>query len=69
MTQSNIAHLIAITNAFYETVKAAGAQGAVAGHLYAAAMSHMSLDHFEKIMMLLVRAGKVEKRGQVYYAV
>lgn len=62
--------LAALCNAFLESVKEAGPQGAPAGPLYAAAMTHgLSLEHFEAIMGALVKAGKLRKSGHLYFAV
>lgn len=48
----------------------ASPQGVPGGHLYAALMSvGLTLEQFERLMGLLVEAGKVAKRGQLYYAV
>jgi len=58
-----------IGDAIVESVQAAGPLGAPAGTLYAALMSLVfSLDQFEQIMDFLVKRGKLEKRGQLYFA-
>lgn len=52
-----------------DVVRAAGPQGAPAGPMYAACMSlGMTLSQFERLMDLLVAAGKVRKTNQLYFA-
>ena len=53
---------------FLEAVKAGGEHGAPAGHMYAALQDCVSLDQFNAIMGVLVKAGKVRKRGDLYFA-
>lgn len=58
----------AIATAILETVKEAGPMGAPGGVLYLALMSvGISLSLFETIMSVLVKTGKVTKRGQCYF--
>lgn len=52
-----------------EAVEAAGDHGAPGGVMYAAFMGYMNLDQFNQLMAALVTAGKVIKRGQLYFAV
>ena len=58
-----------IEDALVESVQAAGALGAPGGILYAALMTHgFTLEQFERIMGYLVKLGKLEKRGDLYFA-
>jgi hypothetical protein len=41
--------------------------GAPGGVMYAAVMQHLSLDRFEAIMRVLVEAGRLTKRGNLYF--
>lgn len=56
-------------NALYETVKESGPRGAPSGPMYAACMHRLSLEQYEQIMGVLIKAGLITKRGHVYYAV
>ncbi len=61
--------LLQIGQAIVETVDECGDQGAPAGVLYAALMERgCSHEQFEAIMAGLVGAGRLEKRGHVYYS-
>jgi hypothetical protein len=61
--------LIAVCDAIVEAIKAAGDDGAPGGVLYAALMTHgMTLSQFEYVMNALVRAKRVTRRGQLYFA-
>jgi hypothetical protein len=52
-----------------EAVKDMGPMGAPSGPMYAVLMSTgMTLDQYETIMAGLVSAGKLKRRGYVYYA-
>lgn len=68
-TLQDVYRVIAICNAFLDTVQAAGPDGAPAGVMYAAVMDKMSLEQFECVMGLLVEAGRLRKSNHVYYAV
>ena len=58
----------AIFDAVVESVKEAGPMGAPGGSLYAALMTYgFTLNQFEAIMDALIRIGKLEKRGQLYF--
>ena len=46
-----------------------GPMGAPSGPMYAALMSYMTLDQYQTVMDGLVAAGKLKRRGHVYYAV
>jgi hypothetical protein len=53
-----------------EAVKDMGTMGAPSGPMYAALMSTgMTLDQYQTIMDGLVSAGKLKRRGHVYFAV
>lgn len=59
---------IRIASAIIDTVKEMGEQGAPAGIMYAALMGYgCSLNQFESIMSILVRAGKLTKHGDLYF--
>lgn len=73
MTSSNrdqaLKLLMLIGDVIIESVQAAGPLGAPSGILYAALMTHgCTLDQYEGIMSGLVSAGKLEKRGDLYFA-
>lgn len=57
----------ALVDAVVESVAAAGQMGAPAGHLYAALMGHLSLEQFQMLMGAIVAAGKLERRGLLYF--
>ena len=53
-----------------EAVKDMGPMGAPSGPMYAALMTTgMTLDQYQTIMDGLVAAGKLKRRGHVYFAV
>jgi len=57
-----------VADAIIESVAVAGKQGAPGGSLYAALMTHgFTYEQFEQIMSGLVKTGKLEKRGQLYF--
>jgi hypothetical protein len=59
-----------VLSALVETVREAGSMGAPGGLMYAALMGHgCSLEQFETLMSVLVRLGKVSKRGDCYFPV
>lgn len=58
-----------IGNIIVETVTEAGSRGAPAGYLYAALMHiGMTLSTFETLMAALVRAGRLRRKGLLYFA-
>lgn len=66
-TQLNDA-MFQLVDAIVESVKVAGTQGAPSGILYLALMAHgCTLAQFESIMGVLVRVGKLTKRGETYF--
>lgn len=67
--QQQKALITQIMGAIKDAVDEAGPMGAPGGHLYAAVMSFMTLEQFETIMGVLVKAKLVEKRGQCYFPV
>jgi len=70
MTDKAIAAWRLVTKAVVETVNEAGPNGAPAGVMYAAFMhAGMSLDTFEQITSLLVKAGVIDRRGNCFYPV
>lgn len=69
ITPAQRAAMLAVCNAVTEAVTEAGQLGAPAGHLYAALMAHgCRLAQFESLMAALQRAGRVTKRGYLYFA-
>ena len=53
-----------------ESVRNMGSMGAPSGPMYAALMSTgITLDQYQTIMDGLVAAGKLKRRGHVYFAV
>lgn len=60
-----------ILDALLDAVRAAGDHGASGGVMYAALMAHApscTAAQFEELMSILVDAGRVTKRGQLYFA-
>jgi hypothetical protein len=58
-----------LVDAFEQTVKEAGEDGAPAGPMYAAFMEiGGTLAQFEAVMAALVAAGRLKKRGHIYFA-
>lgn len=69
-TPEQLRAIAAIADAIVEAVKAAGDHGAPGGTIYAAMMGHgISLAQYEQFMSGLVRAGKLRKRGELYFVV
>ncbi len=61
--------LLAICEAVVELVKASGSLGKPGGELYAFLMTFgATLEQFEMIMDALVKAGRLTKRGDLYFA-
>lgn len=68
--QQGLEALLQLSKAVIETVQEAGDQGAPSGVLYAALMTAgLSLEQYERLMAILVDAGKVRKSGHLYFAV
>jgi len=58
-----------VCDSIIQTVREAGTLGAPGGHLYAALMTYgFTFEQFATIMGSLVRIGKLERRGEVYFA-
>ena len=69
-SEAKVAAVKAILDSIVEAVAAAGKLGAPAGHLYAALMAYgFDIHQFESIMNVLVRAGKLERRGDLYFVI
>jgi hypothetical protein len=67
--EQQIAILKAVGDSIIGAVKAAGPLGAPGGTLYAALMTYgCTLEQFNQIMDVLVQVGKLEKRGELYFA-
>ena len=61
--------MLALCDAVVDTVRASGKVGTPGGTLYAVLMTHgCTMEQFEQLMSALVAAGKLEKRGQLYFA-
>lgn len=70
LASEQIEALRRVCDAIIEAVKLAGDFGAPGGHLYAALMGQgCSLHQFEQLMAGLVKAGKLRKEGECYFAV
>lgn len=58
-----------ICDGIVEAVKAAGKLGAPGGVLYAAFIgAGLTLNQFETIMRVLVKTGRLERKGHLYFA-
>jgi len=69
LTPEQIQAIQAVANAIIDSVKAAGSIGAPGGVIYAALMGHgMNLSQFTSIMDALVRANRLTKQGDLYFA-
>lgn len=56
-------------DAIVDSVRVAGGMGAPGGLLYSALMAHgCSLELFQALMGSLVRLGRLERRGELYFA-
>jgi len=67
MTQQQ--QVLAVINAVYETIKDMGKDGAPSGILYAGLMAKgCSLNQYNSLIGLLIKAGKVRQAGDVLYA-
>ena len=70
MTVEQLRALKFIADSIIESVKVAGPLGAPGGHIYAALMGQgCTLHQYEQIMSGLVKAGKLRKSGECYFAV
>jgi len=61
--------ILEFTSALMDTVRQAGHMGVPCGHLYAATMSVLSLEQYQKFEALLLKTGKVRKSGHCLYYV
>ena len=69
VNRAAVRRLRELVNAFEQTVKETGEDGAPAGPLYAAFMQQGgTLPQFEAIMAALVEAGRLKKRGHCYFS-
>jgi hypothetical protein len=58
-----------IAASIIEAVKVAGPMGAPGGTIYSALMAHgCTLSQYQQLMAALVAAGKLTKRGELYFA-
>lgn len=65
-------YVVAMLDALLSAVEAAGDKGIPGGHLYAFIMGgepSMTAAQFNGWMEILIKAGRVIKRGEVYFAV
>lgn len=70
LTKEALIAFIELCDAVVDAVKEAGPQGAPAGPMYAAFMSYgMSLEQFQRMMDMLVNAGRLRKQGHLYFYV
>jgi len=70
MTTQQIQAIKLVADAVIESVKAAGPLGAPGGVIYAGLMAFgCTLQQYESIMSALVQAGKLMRKGQLYFAV
>jgi hypothetical protein len=60
--------LLELSSLVEECVAECGEVGSPSGHLYASLMGVLSLDQYEGLMSALVQMGKVEKRGDCFFA-
>lgn len=69
MTEAPTARGIAtVLELIVEAVKESGAHGMPGGSLYAALMAYgCSFSMYEELMAVLLREGRVVKRGQLYF--
>jgi hypothetical protein len=68
LTKEALLAFVQLCDAVVDAVKEAGPQGAPAGPMYAAFMSvGMSLEQFERMMDVLVKAGRLRKQGHLYF--
>ena len=67
LTNSQITAIKMLADAIVEAVAVAGPLGAPGGTLYSAVMDKMSADQFNQFMSALVGAGKLTKRGHLYF--
>lgn len=69
ITTEQLTALRELLAAVVDAVKVAGSNGAPGGVLYSALMAHgCTLAQFEGVMGALVRTGKLERRGELYFA-
>ena len=70
LTPEQLAAIKAVGDAIVAAVKVAGDRGAPGGVIYAALMGYgRSLERYEQFMSGLVRAGKLRRRGELYFLV
>ena len=69
MTNEQVQAIRAVCDAIFEAVKTAGTIGAPGGVIYSALMAHgCTLEQFQQFMAALIRAGRIEQRGNLYFA-
>lgn len=70
LTKQHFLAYLDLIDAVIDAVKQAGPQGAPAGPMYAAMMTGgVTLEQFEKMMALIVTAGRLRKSGDLYFYV
>jgi hypothetical protein len=69
ITPAQIQAAVKVAHVLYGCVRNAGPGGLPSGHLYAACMSAFSdVASYEACLGILVKAGLVERRGQLLFA-
>ena len=67
-SKATVAAILAVADAIEDAVRAAGSQGAPAGTIYAALMHvGFTLGQFELFMGMMVKAGRIFKKGHLYF--
>lgn len=70
MTPEQARAVVALAEVIEGTVNDSGPMGAPSGVIYAALMAHgVTLDVYQGIVGTLVRMGRIQQSGDVFYAV
>lgn len=56
---------LAIISLIHDCIKDAGEQGIPSGHLYSMLMGRLSLDTYQGILSVLLKAGKIKESNHV----
>jgi hypothetical protein len=68
-TKEQLLAAVRIMDVIVDCVKDCGAMGLPSGHLYAHLMGKMSLDTYEQMIELLIRAGRITRSNHCLYYV